>query len=173
MPLKTKSGNVYSDYQLAVAQQTYLFVKAFGFYDRPALAGITTQVVESSLWGPIRWGDQENTKGAFQQKDDWINPAVLFTDQDPRYSLIGGLSMFLFGGYARQKGLFAFNWVTEDIGTLCQKVQQSGVPDAYKKALPDATEILAYVKTMLSTAPAEMIVRPVRRLSRTTTEWGF
>lgn len=149
MTTKQFGSSFYTDAQVAVAQQTWKIVRQLGFWEIPATAAIVCQIVESSLNGPIWYGDNSVTKGAYQQKDAWVPSVVLNKDQDPRRSLLGGTFLFLFGGYASgTPGLFAFDWVNLPIGTLVQKVQGSNVPDAYAAKLADAQALLTYVKTL-------------------------
>lgn len=152
MSVKLYGSSYYNEAQVEVAHQTWKLVRNyFGFWERPALAAIVCQIVESSLNGPIWYGDTPTTtsRGAFQQQASWVPPAVANTAQDPRRSLVGGLFLFLNGGYAAgTPGLFAFDWVNLPVGTLVQKVQGSNTPDAYTNKLADAQALLSYVETL-------------------------
>jgi hypothetical protein len=139
----------YSPAQLQVARDTLSVLRLLGVPkgSRIDLACVVTQIVESSLLGPIWRGDNPVTKGAYQQKDAWVPPYVLNDWMDPRRTLAGGTSLFLYGGYAGQPGMFAQRWYDQaiPIGAVIQHVQGSAFPQAYINATPDGVAILAAI----------------------------
>lgn len=142
--------------QIQTARDTYARVVDLGLSDYVAELAICCQIVESSLLGPIWYGDNTVTKGAFQQKDAWVRQGVLNQPQDPRRTMAGGLFLFLYGGAAGQEGILDKRWWppasmtgsarAQGVGALIQSVQLSNLPGKYTVAQPDAAALVQAVR---------------------------
>lgn len=115
----------YSPAQLEVARNTWIFINQLGLPQEVATMAICCQIAESSLRGPIWYGDKPGWKGAYQQHDNWVQPWLQDGMQDPRRTIGGGTILFLYGGAAGQPGLLSFPWRTSPAPAVIQWVQGS------------------------------------------------
>lgn len=112
---------------------------------RAATIALATAMQESGLKN-IDYGDRDSL-GLFQQRpsQDWGTPAQIM---DPWYS----------SGKFYEVLVTVKNWQSGDINDVAQKVQRSGVPEGYRKHVPDA-QVLASVLTGHSPAGLSCVIR--------------
>lgn len=116
-----------------------------GLPARAATIALATAMQESGLRN-IDYGDRDSV-GLFQQRpsQDWGTVEQIM---DPWYS----------SGKFYEVLVTVKDWQTGDINDVAQKVQRSGVPDGYRKHVPDA-QVLASVLTGHSPAAFSCVVR--------------
>lgn len=115
----------YKPEQLEVARKTWVFIAQLGLPQEVATMAICCQIAESSLLGPIWWGDKPGWKGAYQQHDNWVRLGLQDGPQDPRRTIGGGTMLFLYGGAVGQSGLLSKAWQTQPAPQTIQQVQGS------------------------------------------------
>jgi len=130
----------YKPEQLEVARKTWVFIAQLGLPQEVATMAICCQIDESSLKGPIWWGDKPGWKGAYQQHDSWVQTWLQEGPLDPRRTIQGGTILFLYGGAGRQPGLLSKAWQTQPAPQTIQSVQGSQFADGsnYAKVEHDA-----------------------------------
>lgn len=115
----------YSPAQLEVARKTWVFIAQLGLPQEVATMAICCQIAESSLKGPIWWGDKPGWKGAYQQHDNWVEPWLQVGPLDPRRTIGGGTMLFLYGGAGGQPGLLRKVWDVAPTPTPAPAIIQS------------------------------------------------
>jgi hypothetical protein len=107
--------------------------KKRGLHFRAAVIALTTAITESTLHNYTEAGDHDSL-GLFQQRPSqgWGTPAQI---TNPVYATNKFLDAML-RKYPKN------SWMSGDIGSICQRVQVSAVPDAYAPEVHDAQLIV-------------------------------
>ncbi|RCG27879.1 VCBS repeat-containing protein [Sphaerisporangium album] len=122
-------GQSVNAYNVSCARIIVDTTKSRSLDKRAAVIAVTTAITESTLHNYTVAVDHDSL-GLFQQRPSqgWGTPAQL---TDPVYSTNAFLNAML--------RKFPNNgWMSGDIGTICQTVQVSAVPDAYGREVHDA-----------------------------------
>ena len=127
-------GGSVSGYSVSCARAIVANVQARGLDQRAAVIAVTAAIAESSLHNYTVAVDADSL-GLFQQRPSqgWGQPGEL---TDPRYSTQAFLSAMLRKDTTDE-------WMSGDIGQICQRVQASAYPEAYAPEVHDAQLIVA------------------------------
>jgi hypothetical protein len=122
-------GRALTDYNVSCARVIAATVSGRGLDKRAAVIAITTAITESTLHNYTEAVDHDSL-GLFQQRPSqgWGTPTQLI---DPIYATNAFLNAML-RKYPNNA------WMSGDIGAICQAVQVSAVPDAYRHEVHDA-----------------------------------
>jgi hypothetical protein len=122
-------GTALTGYHVSCARAITATAAGRGLDKRAAVIAITTAITESSLHNYTDAVDHDSL-GLFQQRPSqgWGTPAQL---TDPVYATNAFLNAMIrkYPGNA---------WMSGDIGAICQAVQVSAFPDAYRTEVHDA-----------------------------------
>jgi hypothetical protein len=122
-------GRSLNGYHVSCARAISATAAGRGLDKRAAVIAITTAITESSLHNYTEAVDHDSL-GLFQQRPSqgWGTPAQL---TDPVYATNAFLNAML-RKYPNN------SWMSGDIGAICQAVQVSAYPDAYRPEVHDA-----------------------------------
>ncbi len=122
-------GQSLGAYHVSCARAISATVAGRGLDKRAAVIAITTAITESSLHNYTEAVDHDSL-GLFQQRPSqgWGTPAQLI---DPVYATNAFINAML-RKYPNN------SWMSGDIGAICQAVQVSAFPDAYRSEVHDA-----------------------------------
>jgi hypothetical protein len=122
-------GAAVNAYNVSCARAITDTVKSRGLAQRAAVIAVTTAITESELHNYTEAADHDSL-GLFQQRPSrgWGTPAQV---TDPVYATNAFLNAML-------RKFPNNSWMTGDIGSICQAVQVSAVPDAYGYEVHDA-----------------------------------
>ncbi|MFI5895209.1 hypothetical protein ACIA5D_34430 [Actinoplanes sp. NPDC051513] len=122
-------GTALNGYHVSCARAITATVAGRGLDKRAAVIAITTAITESSLHNYTEAVDHDSL-GLFQQRPSqgWGTPAQLI---DPVYATNAFLNAMI-RKYPNNA------WMSGDIGAICQAVQVSAFPDAYRNEVHDA-----------------------------------
>jgi hypothetical protein len=122
-------GHSINAYNVSCARSIINATRNRGLASRAAVIAITTAITESSLHNYTEAADHDSL-GLFQQRPSqgWGTPAQII---NPTYATNAFLSAML--------TKFPNNsWMSGEIGPICQRVQVSAFPDAYRHEVHDA-----------------------------------
>ncbi|MFI7602153.1 hypothetical protein [Actinoplanes sp. NPDC049681] len=122
-------GHALDGYQVSCARAITAAVAGRRLDRRAAVIALTTAITESSLRNYTEAVDHDSL-GLFQQRPSqgWGSPGQLV---DPAYATGAFLDAML-------REYPGNSWMNGDIGAICQRVQVSAVPDAYRYEVADA-----------------------------------
>ncbi|SNS94764.1 hypothetical protein SAMN06264365_13025 [Actinoplanes regularis] len=125
----SRLGQSLNAYNVSCARAITATVAGRGLDKRAAVIAITTAITESSLHNYTEAVDYDSL-GLFQQRPSqgWGTPAQL---TDPVYATNAFLNA-MFRKYPNN------SWMSGDIGAICQRIQVSAYPDAYRLEVHDA-----------------------------------
>jgi hypothetical protein len=122
-------GTSLNGYHVSCARAISATAAGRGLDKRAAVIAITTAITESSLHNYTEAVDHDSL-GLFQQRPSqgWGSPAQL---TDPVYATNAFLNAMI-------RKYPDNSWMSGDIGAICQRVQVSAFPDAYRPEVHDA-----------------------------------
>ena len=128
-----RMGQAVNGYRISCARAIVHETRRRGLNQRASVIAVTTAITESVLENRSDMADHDSL-GLFQQRPSqgWGTPAQIL---NPAYAT----------GRFLEKMLRVYpnnSWQNADIGTVCQNVQISGVPDAYGRQVHDATIVV-------------------------------
>ncbi|GLW35864.1 hypothetical protein [Actinoplanes regularis] len=125
----SRLGQSLNAYNVSCARAITATVAGRGLDKRATVIAITTAITESSLHNYTEAVDYDSL-GLFQQRPSqgWGTPAQL---TDPVYATNAFLNAML-------RKYPSNAWMSGDIGAICQRVQVSAYPDAYRLEVHDA-----------------------------------
>ncbi|MFB7621069.1 hypothetical protein ACFC1F_43405, partial [Kitasatospora sp. NPDC056181] len=129
--LTGKLAHAMTSYRASCARAVITTVRGLGLPDRAAVIAVTTAIVESALENNPNMVDHTSL-GLFQQQNFWG------TDEqrlNPAWSTTAFINAML-------RTYPDNSWQTQDIGTVCQKVQASAYPDRYGAQASDAQKVV-------------------------------
>lgn len=147
-------GHSVSAYSISCARAIVSNVQARGLDRRAAEIAVTVAIAESSLHNYTVAVDHDSL-GLFQQRPSmgWGQPVEL---TDPRHATQAFLSAML-------RKHVGDEWMSGDIGQICQRVQGSAYPEAYAPEIHDAQLIVAM---LWSRTGATAAAKPAKKAAK-------